>query len=131
MKAAQYAEALYLATSGVSNTEADRVVGNLAQLLHAKGHRALLPLIVREFERLGRRRADDHTVTITIPREGEGTLRRDDIARDIVALGAGALPQAVHTDPTLIGGYRVRAKGREIDRTHKRTLIGMYHALSN
>jgi F0F1-type ATP synthase delta subunit len=127
MKARQYAEALYLATKDKDDAEVDRILARLVELLMARGHRSLLSEVLRELIRLTKKRASSASVVVQVCAAPDVEKYAAGIAADIAVLGAAGLARDIQYDPTQIGGYEVRALGKRIDRTHKRTLVDMYH----
>ena len=126
MKAKQYAEALYEATIGKDDADGDLLVSNLLTLLESRGHSVLLPAIMRELQKLTRERQSAQVSVIRVCRSADQEKFKDAISKDIQTLGASALPQHRIIDKTIVGGYEVKAFGKQIDRTYKRSLLSLY-----
>jgi F0F1-type ATP synthase delta subunit len=126
MKAQQYAEALFLATRNASEEKLDAVAIRVVQLLDEKGHRTLLPAILRELEKINQKRGGLEETLIRVAKKTDATVFQSSIDTDIKSLNATQLPQKVEVDDTLIGGYEVIANGKRFDRTYKRSLLTMY-----
>jgi len=126
MKAQQYAEALFQATRTKNDAELDRIAIQFRSLLEARGHLALLPAVVRELEKLFTQRTNAAEVVIRVAKHSDAETLSDTIKADIQTLDATHLPTHVLVDETLIGGHEVRAQGKRIDRTYKRSLLTLY-----
>jgi F0F1-type ATP synthase delta subunit len=126
MKAQQYAEAIFLATRNANDAELDAVAVRVGQLLEKKGHTSLLPAIVRELEKIQQKRGELEEVLIRVAKESDVAVFKNTIDTDVQQLNAIQLPKKVVLDDTVIGGYEVRAHGRRLDRTYKRSLLTLY-----
>ncbi len=131
MHARDYAEAMFLATQGKDDVEQDVLVGRLREMLASRGHMALLPAIIRELEKVSCRTASSDGAQVRVVRATDATVHAERIACDVATLGMSDVVQEVVIDETVIGGYEVRASGRRIDRTHKRTLLELYTTITN
>ena len=129
MKPEQYAEALYLAVEKKSETERDAVLEKLRAVLVEHRHVRLLPAIVREYEKLVRKRSASVETTIRVARAGDRDAHLGRITEDVTTLDAVHLPEHVVIDEQVIGGYEVRAHGKRIDRTYRRMLNNLYSNL--
>ncbi len=128
-KAQQYAEAIFQASRNKSEVELETVSVNTRALLERQGHVALLPAIVRELEKLTKKRKSSDEVVISIATKEDVNKFTESIVKDINKLNAENLSKRVIVDETLIGGYEVRANGERVDRTFKRSLLTMYTKL--
>ena len=129
MKAAHYAEALYEATIRADEATRETMVTNLVRILDERGHYALLPAIVREFERLERRRSVRERMEVRLARPEDREKHVEAIRRDAENLGVDPARCATRIDESVVGGYAIEANGKRIDRTHKRALLELYTKL--
>lgn len=129
MKAAQYAEAIFLAARSKDDAGCDHVVARTVALLKERGHLSLLPAVVRELEKLQKIRQTGDVCVLRVANVADAERHRQEIKEDVCTLGATALPQQTQVDRTAIGGYVVLARGKRIDRTYKRSLIDLYRTL--
>lgn len=126
MKATLYAEAVYRASLGKGDAECATLAERLCAMLRARGHGRLLPQISIALSHLDRSRRRAEGVTLRVASEKDADAHHEHIARDIEQLGGEGSPERTMIDATAIGGYEVRVKGKCLDRTYKRTLVGMY-----
>lgn len=129
MKAQDYAQALFSATTDKDDASVDTILERFVELLRARAHLALLPSVLRELEKLSARMSARHTLQVAVANAEDGARFQARIEADSVALGAESLPKRIVLDPSLVGGYEVRARGQRIDRTYKRSLVELYHTL--
>ncbi len=128
-KAQQYAEAIFQASRNKNDVELEAVSVNTRTILENQGHVALLPVIVRELEKLLKKRENSVEAVISVAKEEDVSKFTESIAKDVNKLCAEKMSKRVIVDETLIGGYEVRANGKRIDRTFKRSLLTMYTKL--
>ena len=131
MKARQYAEALYRAAHAHNAAGHDVVLERFITLVTERGHKRLLPAIVREYEKIVHERGTDEEVHIRVARTGDRTKHSARIERDLATLQVSGKPEYVVVDETVIGGYAVEANGTAIDRTYKQALADLYSSLTN
>ncbi len=129
MKATQYAEALYNASYGKDDEQCDVLVLNLVGILRRRGHMGLLPKIMREYEKIELVRSTSTSASLRLAREEDRSRFADQIAAYARIMGVTPDDCTTHIDPTVIGGYSVEAKGKRVDRTHKRILLELYRKL--
>lgn len=129
MKAHEYAEALYEVSLNKSDEEVTAVLTRFQTLLEERGHTNLLKTILRELEKIERRRSTSTETLVRVAKEEDATRFSENITRDIHTLGGEDVRTRIVIDETLIGGYEVRAKGQRIDRSHKRSLLTLYNNL--
>jgi F0F1-type ATP synthase delta subunit len=135
MKAAQYAEALYGATRTQDEAGIDHAVMRLGEILRSRGHGRLFPAIVREFEKIAEERDATVETIVRVARADDAVQHRNAIAADLALLapasvqGQGTARERVVVDEHVVGGYEVRAYGKRIDRTFKRSLLALYNDL--
>lgn len=122
-----YAQALIRATFGKSAEETERVVSCLCDMLRARSEYSLLPAILEEVKKHIERESA-HTEVSVVSQEDVATLAKD-IDTAFLALGAGDEKRRITIDPTLIRGFVARARGTQIDKSAKRTLLAMYQSL--
>ncbi len=126
MKARYYAEALFEASRGKREEDLDVLVQRITALLEERGHRALLPAIVRELEKLSITRGSKEELVLRVAKESDVEAFMVHIEKDIQTLEAQAYTKKICIDDTIIGGYELRLRGVSIDRTYKRSLLLMY-----
>ncbi len=131
MKAQQYAEALYRAATGATEEKVEQLVANLLRLLKSNGQERLLPAIVSSLEKYAKRKHHGGAAWVVVSDRRDTTVLQETIERDLRELGAEELPVEHTIDPTLIGGYKVRARGVQIDASYKSSLLQLYHSLSS
>jgi|GEM_PF-741535 len=129
MKATDYAEALYRASLGKGDEDTTAITERLVAMLREHGHLALLPAITRELEKLIRRRQTDTEAIVRVAHAADVERYRERIAADLRTLDAVSLPLHTVVSPQVIGGYELRANGKRIDRTYKRSLLALYTTL--
>lgn len=129
MKAEQYAEAIILASQGKSEEGISHITERVVALMKERGHIALLPKVVREIERIQKRLERSAYCTVRVAQESDVFSMKDGIAKDVSLLEAESLPKKIIIDTSLVGGYEVRANGKRIDRTYKRSLLSLYNTL--
>ena len=129
MTAAQYAEALYLATRDKDEAATERLVERFVALVREHGHERLLPRILHECEVLERTRATSDVCVVKVARDTDVSRHEKRITEDKHTLGADTMRTAVTVDPRLIGGYAITANGTRLDRSYRRRLLDLYHTL--
>ncbi len=129
MKAAHYAEALYEAAATTDEATQESMVANLVRILDERGHRALLPAIAREYERLERRRSVRERREVRVARAVDRDKHADAIKRDAEKLGVDPAQCVTRIDESVVGGYAIEANGTRLDKTHKRALLELYTRL--
>jgi F0F1-type ATP synthase delta subunit len=131
MKAKDYAEAIFQASKGKSDEELDKIVSNTKKLLEKNGHVALLPHVVRELEKITKKRGRVDEVVVVLSDKNDFEKYSERINEDIEKLNATNLPRKIVEDKTLVGGYQLYANGIRLDKTYKKTLLSMYTKLIN
>jgi F0F1-type ATP synthase delta subunit len=131
MKARQYAEALYRAAHAHNAAPPAVLIDRFVELLAERGHTALLPTVVREYEKILHERSSNDEVHVRVARREDRDAYDARITADLTALGAHDRPVHVSVDETVIGGYAVEANGTRIDRTYKQALVELYSSLTN
>jgi F-type H+-transporting ATPase subunit delta len=126
--AQNFAQALFDLTYGASEAEALRATDKLIELLKKESRLALLPAIVREYERMVRK-AEAHTrLTVSVAKASDRQRYAGVIARDAALLGNTEVEEIVE-DPSLVGGYVLEANGSRIDQSYKNRLLSLYREL--
>jgi F0F1-type ATP synthase delta subunit len=109
----------------LSGENTETVIAGLKSALAKKGHGRLLGSILR-----GALRELEHDVVAKAPqlvvaKADEATLSKAKAA--LANLGGGeTLSPVVKADDTLIGGFIVKASGKQVDASYKRALLEMY-----
>lgn len=130
MKAAQYAEAVFLASQNKDDADLERVSANVVRVLTEARHLSLMPTIIQELVKLQKtRQSGSGACVVRVASAGDVDQYRSEIDAAIQKLDAKELHIEVSVDDTVIGGYAVTAKGKRIDRTHKRSLVTLYDRL--
>jgi len=129
MKAQQYAEAIFLASQNADEAKLEGIAKRVGDMLKEKGHVTLMPAIIRELEKLEQKRSTSTEVLVRLAKDADRDTFRSHIESDVELLGATSLPQKVEIDDTLVGGYEIKANGKRIDRTYKRSLLALYNNL--
>lgn len=122
MLAETYAQALI----GLSE-KADS--GALLGVLKRKGHMALLPSIVREYEKLAAKRAAARAGELRVAQRADVEMLQEEIAKYAAQMEI-SLPHArVAEDPTIVGGFILSKGEREVDASYKTRLLELYQRL--
>lgn len=123
------ATALLLAEKGKQGEELDKVVARLLELLRQHNKQHLLPFVVAEVERQSTALRSSRTMLFVAAENDAATYKK----QVHVLLQELAAPQeediATTVDPTLVGGFRLRSRGTEIDASYKRKLLSLYDTL--
>lgn len=132
MKASWYAEALYGALEGKSESESNQVLARFRTVLASRGHSAFLRFIPQELGKIiEREKAHREVVLVTADSmsrtkwshaydhyEKEGVIPRDAVRRDVV-------------DGSIVGGFQIRTKGILVDGSYKKSLVELYRRITN
>lgn len=130
MKSAWYAEALYGALEGKSDSDAKKLLARFREVLSVRGHGALLRFIPHELERIAeRRKASNEIILVTADTksrtkwthaydhyEKEGIIKKGSMRREIV-------------DESIVGGFQIRTKDILIDGSYKKPLVELYRKI--
>lgn len=119
--------AIAIANEITGGKELPAVLSSLDRVLARKGHEKLRPRILGELARIFERRGTEEAVVIVGSEEDLKKLQ-DEIADAKKELG---IEKGVETtvDASLIGGYVLRTKEQQIDRSYKRALINLYRSI--
>lgn len=132
MKASWYAEALYGALEGKSESDSSQVLARFRTVLVARGHSAFLRFIPQELGKIiEREKAHREVVLVTADDtsrtkwahaydhyEKEGAIPKGAVRRDIV-------------DESIVGGFQIRTKDLLIDGSYKKSLVELYRRIIN
>jgi F0F1-type ATP synthase delta subunit len=107
---------------------AEKAMKHLDAALLRRGHTKLKKRILRAAERILARRSAFAAPVAYVANDAATKKEGHAIKEALSSLG---LSGEHHTlvDETLIGGFRVIAEGREIDRSYKRQLLTLYRSI--
>lgn len=130
MRAKDYAKA-FVQLHASQNIDEKTLLKNFVATVHANGHRALLPKIVRHVAKMSSQKEKSETVVVTSPsamdENAVAHLLRQVPYRDILDTKHKTVVRK--TDESLIGGHIVRSASRMIDTSYKRMLINLYEQI--
>lgn len=132
MRASWYAEALYGALGGKSESDSKKVFARFRKVVSARGHERLLPFVAHELDKImDRERGKNEVLLVTADDksqskwahaydhyEKESIIPKHAIRRDVV-------------DESIIGGFQIRAKDTLIDGSYKKSLLELYRNITN
>lgn len=122
-----YAELLLkLSRSAMSDAKA---VDHFLDVLKARGHEALLPRIVREFERVLAREGRREGVALRVAKKGDGKSHAKEAKAVLSKLGIEVEPQEV-VDEFVVSGFSLEGANFRYDASARKSLITMFEALS-
>lgn len=124
-----YAQALWKMVAGGS--DARKAVHALQDTLSKEGRSSLLPRIVRAFERLAEREMKKESALLSIAREKDERHAKSEVKSILDGLGIDPKDLKTQIDDTLIGGWRLEAKGVLVDASFKQQLIDLYNRSIN
>jgi F0F1-type ATP synthase delta subunit len=122
-----YSEALYGAISG--GIKLDAALSRLKEVLKDRGHQALYAKILKQTEARLKKDMGAHTLEVIFARQSDEKAYKDEIMKIREALGA--THTTIRIDETIAGGYIARTRGKEIDASHKKSLLSIYRSLIN
>lgn len=108
----------------------EKALAHLDKVLARRGHEKLRKRILRATERMLARRSEFQVPTAYVANAETATHERRAISAALETLGADG-PHHTEVDETLIGGFRIVAGGRELDRSYKRQLLTLYRRIIN
>lgn len=123
MLARHYAEALI-------DTEADNAAEALVGVLERKGHLALLPQIVSEYEKRAAEKEHLERTQVRVKNTEQITHLKDRIAHYEEKLSFAIDDAHVVEDPSIVGGFVVEQGTREVDESYRKHLIKLYQKLT-
>lgn len=100
------------------------VVQKLQENLTEHGRSALLPKIARAFERIMQKRGQRTDVRLFVAAHDDARHAKSEAEH---ALGTVHEHMHVHTDSSLIGGWRVEAGERLVDMSYKKQLLSIFN----
>lgn len=122
MLADAYATALHRAVQ--QGTDAAKACESLVLVLAREGKKALLPSVLRAYQRLVFAHKRSGT-TITL-----ANTKDESAARAACAKAFGTTDASIHIDDTIIGGYAIEHQSKRIDHTYKSALLKMYRSIT-
>ncbi len=126
MKAEVYGEALYqvLSTDGVFES----TIQNLKAILKKNGHRSLYGQILRDVERRFLEQQRMETASVIVSKKEDYQVHKKEITALLAEFAVTEM--MLETDEQIVGGFIVRGKGKEYDRSYKKSLLSIYRALT-
>ncbi|MFZ2303246.1 MAG: F0F1 ATP synthase subunit delta [Minisyncoccia bacterium] len=132
MKASWYAEALYGALEGKSESDGSQVLARFRAVLAARGHSAFLRFIPQELGKIIEREKNKNEVILVTADskslskwvhaydhyEKEGIIPKRATRRDVI-------------DESIVGGFQIRANDILIDGSYKKSLVELYRQITN
>lgn len=132
MKASWYAEALYGALNGKSESESKKILAQFSNVVLARGHKKLFHFIANELAKKNAiEKTNNEAVLITADSksaskwshaydhyEKAGEIQKGMVRRDVI-------------DETIIGGFQIRTKGALIDGSYKKPLVELYKSITS
>jgi len=99
--------------------------------LHAEltktGRASLMRRILRAFERIAERELRKEQATLTVAREHDERHAKSAVKEVLAELEVESKDLKTLIDDTIIGGWRLEAKGTLIDRSYKKQLMELYN----
>ncbi|MCL9972409.1 MAG: F0F1 ATP synthase subunit delta [Candidatus Pacebacteria bacterium] len=95
------------------------------QYLKKRGHLSLIPAVLNRVTRL--QKAERKT-TVTLARATDADRFAASIAANLTTMPHRDATYAVSVDERIVGGYRVEAGGKLVDRTYRTALVRLYHS---
>jgi len=120
-----YAQALWQLIEGGMSPQ--KALHAMVESLKARGREALLPRIARAFEKLAQREVQKNTVVVSVAREKDESPAKRAAKKLLEEIGADTKNIEVKIDESLIGGWRLEGGGMLVDRSFKKSLLGMYN----
>lgn len=131
MTAETYARALVSATRGLTAHEITDRVQRFRTILARNGHERMLPRVATLVERILAKQERRERVELVVAREEDRKRFEKGLLEYRGILGAQEGTDITEcVDDTVIGGYRLRAKGLMVDATYKRALLELYRVLA-
>lgn len=127
-RAEEYSKAaIELASSKLDITS---VLTNLKALLQKRGELKLLPTVLKNMLRETTQYEKKHTPHVRLYDKDEIQKFRDLIDKELSEMDTHSDIKLV-TDSTVIGGYSITTNQKSIDKTYKKQLLNVYHAVVN
>lgn len=102
------------------------ILASLDTVLARRGHEKLKGRILRELARL-LERAREGRATLMIADANDVATLKSEISAATQQLGAADTDTII--DPTLIGGFVLRTKTKQLDRSYKNALLKLYRSI--
>lgn len=102
--------------------EGDSFLSKLISFMQSRGHMSLLGEIVRILER----EPAAAKASVTLARESDASKFKDTLAQHLQTLGVGKDEYTLTLDPKMVGGYRINAGGKLIDKSYRSALVSIY-----
>lgn len=132
MRASWYAEALYGALGGKSESDAKKIFTRFRKVVSARGHERLLPFVAHELEKIAtREKAKNEVLLVTANDKSQSkwTHAYDHYEKEGVIPKHAARRNVV--DETIVGGFQIRTKDTLIDGSYKKNLLELYRRITN
>ena len=122
-----YAQALweYLQDTRTREAGGGSAAEQFIAFLKRRGHYKLLPVILREFEKIGSVQSVTEAGTLTCASEDEVERYRKELER----YGISDTEVSVEIDENLVGGFRYEEKNTVIDGCYRKQLLNLYREL--
>lgn len=125
MRVSDYATAiLELIQNGMSE---EKAFTGLSRVLRERGHERLYPKILRTLNTSALKYMKRDVVTITVAREEDATLFKENIKEAVLTLEGKETSTRVST--TITGGFIAENKEKRIDASYKKKLLTLYRSL--
>lgn len=120
-----YAQALWKMVE--DGMEPKKAVHALHAELTKTGRASLMRRILRAFERIAERELRKEQATLTVAREHDERHAKSAVKEVLAELEVESKDLKTLIDDTIIGGWRLEAKGTLIDRSYKKQLMELYN----
>ncbi|MDO8514850.1 MAG: F0F1 ATP synthase subunit delta [bacterium] len=107
--------------------DAKKAVHALIDVLAKNGRSSLTPRIARAFLRIAQRQLRKDAATLTVARDKDERYAKAAVKDVLEELGIVSKDLKTQVDDTLIGGWRLEAKGTLVDASYKKQLIELYN----
>lgn len=119
-----YAHVLFDASKRETGASLSHFLGRFMAVLTQKGHRALLPDILRAYKALESADRKAHTTTMICARKKD-LKKYENVLKEIAGEGSEAYTEEI-VDDTLIGGYVIRKGDMLYDNSYKKKLLRLF-----
>lgn len=124
--AIQYAQAIYELGIDATPKQKKHYIDALFALLQRKGHKKLLPDILKEYQKIVVAGAEKKAAKLTIVNKKQAEPAKLELKK--YASFAGSM--TLHEDDTLIGGFVYDDGDTVIDGSYKQALLTLYRTLT-
>jgi F0F1-type ATP synthase delta subunit len=114
-----------LVMDALKQRASDAYAEALVQYLKKRGHTSLIPAVLNRVARLQKA---ERTTTVTLARATDADRFASTIAAHLTTMPHADSSYAVTVDERIVGGYRVEAGGKLVDRTYRTALVRLYHS---